>query len=512
MTTPIDDFIRRYVESGPSRLHVPGHKGVGPLGFERFDITEIDGAGALYGASDIIAGSQRNASALFGSAATFYSAEGSSLCVRAMLFLAMTRAAPKGRPVALAARNAHKAFVYAAALCDFDVEWLWPEADGPLCACPVSPKALAQKLDAMPEKPFCVYVTSPDYLGGMQDVRALAEVCHARGVPLLVDNAHGAYLKFLPESLHPMDLGADMCCDSAHKTLPVLTGGAYLHVSRDADPGFIDGAADALSLFSSTSPSWLILRSLDLCNARLAGDFPRALAGAAERVAALKRELTGRGFGVLPGEPMKLTISAFQKAPHRSGELSPQATEGDPLSDDLSLADGFALADRLRQNGVECEYADAEHVVLMFSPDNAPEDFDRISRAVGTASEMGWAPHRPCGPPPHCDGEADLAGFPTAPPRPEAAGTTPPSPAPALTLREAVFAPSELVPVELAEGRVCAAPTVSCPPAVPVTVSGERITAEAVRAFQRYGIDVVRVIRQSDLTTSRCTRPRPPRS
>ena len=249
MNAPIHEFVRRYIESGAARLHVPGHKGVGPLGCEAWDITEIAGADALYEADGIIAESERNASALFGSGATFYSAEGSSLCIRAMLHLALThRPASAARPVALAARNAHKAFLYAAALCDFDVQWLWPEAETSLCACPVSPEALSRTLDAMKEKPFCVYVTSPDYLGGMQDIRALADVCHARGVPLIVDNAHGAYLKFLPESLHPLDLGADLCCDSAHKTLPVLTGGAYLHISRNADPALIAAAKDALAL------------------------------------------------------------------------------------------------------------------------------------------------------------------------------------------------------------------------------------------------------------------------
>ena len=102
-----------------------------------------------------------------------------------------------------------------------------------------------------------MYVTSPDYLGGQSDVAALAEVSHRHGVPLLADNAHGAYLRFLSPSRHPMDLGADLCCDSAHKTLPVLTGGAYLHVGRAAPEPFRENARRALALFGSTSPSYL---------------------------------------------------------------------------------------------------------------------------------------------------------------------------------------------------------------------------------------------------------------
>ena len=496
MNTPIVDFVDRYIESGAARLHVPGHKGRGPLGFEARDITEIAGADALYEAEGIIAESEKNAAGLFGSAATFYSCEGSSLCIRAMLYLALANrdsggASGKGaRPVALAARNAHKAFLYAAALCDFDVEWLYPQAaggadlnavdtghepcgqggSGSLCACPVTPAGLAERLRAMAAKPFCVYVTSPDYLGGVQDIAGLSGVCRAFGVPLLVDNAHGAYLKFLPRSRHPIDLGADMCCDSAHKTLPVLTGGAYLHIARGADGRYIEGARGALSLFGSTSPSYLILQSLDLCNAQLAGDFPSRLAAAAARVAALKRRLAARGFRALPGEPMKLTLAG----------------------------DGFALADALRAGGVECEYADRGHAVLMFAPDNPEADDARIEAALGAAegsltggTESAAAVAEACGTTGKAGAVRACGMTGAAMKAPEAFDIRP---ARAMTIRDAVFAPSEVVPAREALGRVCAAPAVACPPAIPIAVSGEVISAAAVEAFLENGVEYVRVV------------------
>ena len=106
---------------------MPGHKGRGPLGCEAWDLTEIAGADELYEAEGIIAQSEANTARLFGSAGTFYGTEGSSQCIRAMLFLALQAApAGQGRPVLLAARNAHKALLYAAALLDFDIRWLWP--------------------------------------------------------------------------------------------------------------------------------------------------------------------------------------------------------------------------------------------------------------------------------------------------------------------------------------------------------------------------------------------------
>lgn len=442
MTTPIRDFVIGYGRQGKARLHMPGHKGRGPLGCEEADITEVQGADALYEASGIIAQSEENAAALFGTGCTCYSAEGSSQCIRAMLYLALTNGGDQGgRPVCLAARNAHKAFLFAAALCDFDVEWLYPESQTTsVCACPVSAQGLSRALDAMTRRPFCVYVTSPDYLGGGLEIAALAKVCHSRGLPLLVDNAHGAYLKFLPGSLHPMEQGADMCCDSAHKTLPVLTGGAYLHIGRNADPRYRAGAKRALALFGSTSPSYLILQSLDCANAVLAADFPARLAECCARVKKLKETLAARGFCVLPSEPAKLTL----------------------------YTDGFRAAQMLRAGGVECEFSDRRHVVLMFSPGNALEDYARAARALD-------------GPLP-----APAAGEAALPPLPRA-----------MTIRQAMFAPDECVPVERAVGRVCAAPTVSCPPAVPIAVSGERIGPEAVRAFLDSGIGEIAVVREA---------------
>ncbi|MBO5122976.1 MAG: amino acid decarboxylase, partial [Oscillospiraceae bacterium] len=110
MTTPICDFARRYAERHALRLHMPGHKGCGFLGVEQWDITEIDGADSLYEAAGIIRESEDNASALFG-APTFYSTEGSSQCIRAMLYLVALHAKKQGkRPRILAGRNAHKTF------------------------------------------------------------------------------------------------------------------------------------------------------------------------------------------------------------------------------------------------------------------------------------------------------------------------------------------------------------------------------------------------------------------
>ena len=219
MKTPITDFLNEYAASGMSRFHMPGHKGQA-LDSERFDITEVNGADSLYEADGIIAESEANAAELFGTAATFYSVEGSSQCIRAMLALVTKWEDPApsdityrpARPVILAARNVHRSFLTAAALLDLDVDWLYPENDDfTLCSCPVSAEQVRNKLAEMPAAPCAVYLTSPDYLGGMQDIQGVADAAHEAGIPLIVDNAHGAYLAFLEPSLHPIALGADIC-------------------------------------------------------------------------------------------------------------------------------------------------------------------------------------------------------------------------------------------------------------------------------------------------------------
>lgn len=443
MDTPIADFARRYAASGAARLHMPGHKGRPFLGCEALDITEIAGADALYEASGIIAESEKNAGALFGSGRTLYSTEGSSQCIRAMLYLALTCRPGGTAPVIVAARNVHKAFVYAAALLDLEVVWLWPEGDcRSICGCPVSPETVERTLSALPAPPAAVYVTSPDYLGGMADIAALAEVCHRHGTVLAVDNAHGAYLRFLRPSAHPLDLGADICCDSAHKTLPVLTGGAYLHIGKHAPEGFSEHAKAALALFGSTSPSYLTLASLDLCNRYLAGEYSRRLAETAARLAETRRRLNANGWQMEDTDPLRLTL----RAP-------------------AGLA-GAALAERLRTGGVECEYADGEFLVMMLTPENDAGDLERLRTALGEN-------HRPA---------AEIQALPVA--RGERV----------LSIRQALFAPHETVPADKALGRVCGAPTVSCPPAIPVVVSGERIGPEGLALFARYGVREVDVL------------------
>ena len=442
MKTPIYDFVTRYAESGASRMHMPGHKGIGDI--ERFDITEVFGADSLYEANGIIRESEKYAGELFG-ADTFYSAEGSSLSIRAMMYLVRLYSKTNGRPCKiLAARNVHKSFVSAVGLLDIDVEWLLPNENESYLSSSLDGAFVERALLAMDEPPPAVYVTSPEYLGRTLPIADIAEVCHRYGVLLLVDNAHGAYLKFLNPSRHPIDLGADICCDSAHKTLPVLTGGAYLHISRAAPAHLSENAKRALALFGSTSPSYLILASLDRANAYIAGGYRERLAEFSAKVDRLKSEILNNGYALFGDEPLKLTLLT-----KKYGYL------------------GYELAERLMLDGIVCEFCDPDHLVLMLTPENTDEDISKLKRALLSIER-----------------------------REEIAALPPKTimPMRKVSVREALLSACVSVSPRDAAGRVLASVTVGCPPAVPIIISGEVIDDECISAFEYYGIDEVNVI------------------
>lgn len=415
---------------------MPGHKGKGDFAP---DITEIRGADELYCAEGIIAESENNASKLFGSAHSYYSTEGSTLAIKAMLTLAAAERPQGTRPLFVAARNAHKAFVYGIAMLDGEVEWIY-SADGHICKCKVTPDEVECAIARCPRKPDGVYITSPDYLGNIADVKGIAAVCDRYGVPLLVDNAHGAYLAFLEENRHPLALGAWVCADSAHKTLPVLTGGAYLHIAKKAER-FCQRARAALATYASTSPSYLILQSLDECNKYLAEK--KGERRVLEYVKNAKSLLAEKAVVTEGDEVYKIVINV-----------------------PMSGYDGESFAKIFREGGIEPEFCDSDYIVLMFSEFNSDAELGMLT-AVIDKLEAREPVKREAVKAPVCQR--------------------------VMSIREAVFAPFEYVSAEEAEGRICASPTVSCPPAVPIAISGEEINSECVKAFLHYGITKVAV-------------------
>ena len=441
MKTPLVSFLKSYQEKSPVRMHMPGHKGAGILGFEGMDLTEIHGADELFASEGIIKESEQNASSLFG-CPTYYSTQGSTLCIQTMCTILCQDAKSKGKnPKILAGRNAHRSFIHAAALLDFDIEWLYGNSD--YLSCKVSAKDLEKEI--IENHPTAVYLTNPDYLGNLLDIKSLASVCKKHNVLLAIDNAHGAYLRFLESSLHPIDLGADLCCDSAHKTLPVLTGGAYLHLSDSLNKEWKSQVKHFMEYFSSTSPSYLIMASLDAANEVLDDTFRKSLFECIRYVDSLKNTLVQHGYTILSGEPMKITIS----------------------TKDYGYT-GNEIADLLMDCDIYPEFYDSDYIVLMPSPYNTKEDFIRLEICLCEIERK----------------KAILTSFPKL----ECAQKV-------MNVRQALFAPSMKVDISKSLGQICSSVIVSCPPAILPVIPGEIISESAIEVMKYYGIESVRVVK-----------------
>lgn len=428
MKTPIYDFLQNYIDSNTLRLHMPGHKGrnIADLSYA-MDITEISGADSLFDASGIIKESEKNAAKLFKTVRTCYSASGSTLCIQAMLAM-MKR---ENRNV-IAVRNVHRSFLAACVLLGLEPDWIYPKYTAGILSGQIPMDILEDKLKRT--KNSCCYLTSPDYLGKTADIKTVSALCRKYGAVLLVDNAHGAHTAFTEG--HPIALGADMCCDSAHKMLPALTGAAYLHIGNER---YADKAKNAMSLFGSTSPSYLIMASLDLCNSYISEQIDDDIERSMTEIVNLRKMISEK-YTVYDGEPYHLTL----------------------------LCNGNDLANQLREKNIECEYCDSNVIVLLFSPSDTPKEIKYAADML-----MECVPQKP--------ENTYITDFPIM--------------EKAMSVREAALSDFENIDIDKSLGRVCAAVNVPCPPAVPIAVSGEIINEKCIKIYKNYGILNVNVIK-----------------
>lgn len=396
------------------------------------------------------------------------------------------------RAYVLAARNVHKSMIDALALLDLDVEFIYPQDADSICVSMVTPADIMEYLEKVSDNteikteeikkildnaqrddiklsdteqknicgkdnkrntlPMAVYITSPDYLGNTADIEGISKVCEKYDIPLIVDNAHGAYQAFLDEekygNIHPIKSGAAICCDSAHKTLPVLTGGAYIHVSRKYKERFAPYVASYMTMFGSTSPSYLIMQSLDMCNRYIDEKIRHELSECIGRIEKTKKVLVENNVKIVETEPLKIVI-----------DTAAAGMEGDKL------------AEEFRKHKIECEYADKYFVVLMITPQNDEKDFERLEKwAVETKYKR--VAKKKIEPKKLILHRAERV----------------------MSIRKAAFSPYRKIKVSDAGGSICASQTIACPPAIPIAVCGERIDQNMISIFEEYGIDYVNVV------------------
>lgn len=354
--TPLYDALLAHKNLNRASFHTPGHKNsnkVLPKNLFELDFTELPDTDNLFEANGAIRESEERAAKLYGSKRTLYSAGGCTLCIQTMLKLAV----PFGGKV-IASRMIHKSAVNTLALLHAEVKWIFPQfSEVDNCLGQVAVEDVEKALNEVPNA-ACVYITSPDYFGNIADIKGIAEMCKKHKIPLLVDNAHGAHLKFLSRDIHPITLGADLVADSAHKTLPVLTGGAMLHIANDA---YLKPAKEAMSIFASTSPSYPIMASLDIAISWLNKDAQKAYLKIENEVAKIKNVAKERGLikEICNVDPTRLALHTTK----------------------LGFS-GDEAAEYFRENGIEPEMSNHDTVVFIATPMNSDENFGKLTRAI----------------------------------------------------------------------------------------------------------------------------------
>ena len=478
--------LTEYAGSDAYPFHMPGHKrreipdGI-PGGFPDpygIDITEIDGFDNLHHAEGILKDAMDEAAAIYGADRSWYLVNGSTCGILSAVF-----ATTENGGKILTARNCHKAVYHAICLNRLEAEYLYPEEitefgiNGGIRAEDVR-KALEK--DAMRcagnsgdvrgkiTKIQAVLITSPTYEGVVSDIRAIADAAHEYGIPLIVDEAHGAHLEYadqchsFPKSA--LEYGADIVIQSLHKTLPCFTQTAILHVKGKLVDQ--DRISRYLSMFQTSSPSYLFMAGMERCIRYMDGDgrnemirYEKRLERFMERMEGLQvlevldREICGKYRTVAGWDPSKIVVSTMR-------------------AEDFH---GEELAETLRRKyHLEMEMTAPEYVIAMTSLMDTEEGFERLGTAL---LEIDGALRRRME-----SGRKEKAASET----PEGLESKLSHPVRRMLICEAMDADTERTAFQDTVGKVSAEFVYLYPPGIPIIAPGEVFTDAIVEKIMAY--------------------------
>lgn len=434
--------LLKYGKTGRTPFHMPGHKRQtyfgGALPYD-MDITEVDGFDNLHAPTGVLLNLCRRASALWGSAASFPLVNGSTCGILAGI---RTLTLPGDR--ILMARGCHQSVYHAVELCGLRTCYLSARSDpdyGILMS--MDPNAVDRMLTENPDVRLTV-LTSPTYEGVCSDLRKIADVVHRHGGFLMVDQAHGAHLGLshhFPDSA--MEQGADLVIASLHKTLPSMTQTAVAHLAKSVNS---DAFARNLSIFETSSPSYVLLASVDRCLTLLEQDGKMLFNAYADRLDEFKCATASLSRLRIPGYHMPLPSGVFD---FDRGKICICTTGTD--------RSGFGLADLLRESyDIEPEMATEDYVLAMTSIADSMENFKKLAEALLSI-------------------DASLNAKPV-----NKRSLRYPVPEPILPIGEAVHLPGEWVPLMDAIGRISLDYVRAYPPGIPLIVPGEAVDRELV--------------------------------
>jgi len=486
---PILDALRECANKNHTAFYTPGHKrGQGissqlasdlSLSPFKFDLPELPELDNLFAPEGVIQEAQHLAADAFGAEQTWFLVNGSTCGVEAAI-LATCRAGDK----IILPRNAHSSCIAGLILSGAVPVFLNPEYDAELdIAHSVTLEGVATALKQHPDAK-AVMIVYPTYYGACGDIRAIASLTHKHNIPLLVDEAHGAHFAFHPDlPISALAAGADLTVQSTHKVLGAMTQASMLHVqSNKVDR---DRISKSLQLLQSTSPSYLLLASLDAARQQMALHGKYLMSRTLQLAAAARTQIHQiPGLSVLeckstPGfchlDPTRLTVTV-------SG-LGLTGFEADEIFHE--------------QLGVTAELPSLQHLTFIISLGNTQADIEKLVSAFKLVSQRYQKENltykKPLWENLFCKMEYYIQ----------------------ISPRQAYFAVSESVPIAQASDRICAELICPYPPGIPVLMPGELITSQALDYLQQIQaqggfisgcadktLNTLRVVRSSDLAPS----------
>lgn len=446
---PLWAGLKLYKNEKITPFHMPGHKAGRAFTPEwneilsgSFDVTEVPGTDDLHHPKGIIQEAEILAARAFGADNSFFLVNGTSCGVMAMLLAVLS---PGERVIV--PRNVHRSILNGLIFSGAVPVYIKPETENKWgMALGVTPESVQQALLNYPDSK-AVFLVSPTYYGVVPELERIIDLVHSSGKPVLVDEAHGAHLAFHPE-LPPSSLfyGADLSAQGAHKTLSSLTQSAFLHQKGDLVD--FERVKQALRLVQSTSPSYLLMASLDLARRQMA-EFGRSM---------LDRTL----FQARKARTLIKNLSGFAAlGPEESGRAGFKTLDETKLTvlTDKTGFTGWEIDRILRQRyGIQAELAAYQHLLFMFTIGTTDEDVALLLQALQELDGKGEL---------FCS-SIDFSFIPEQ----------------VLSPREAYFQDRESLPLAEALGRIAGESVVPYPPGIPVLVPGERIDALVLECLQ----------------------------
>lgn len=460
--TPLLDAIVDYTRERPTYFKIPGHryeKGISPRwrqwtgdGIFQFDLTEAEGLDDLHCPEGVIKEAQELAAEIFHAKATYFLVNGTTCGNEAMV---LTCAGEKEK--IMVPRNAHKSVLMGLILSGAEPVYLMPRFDEKTGLCgSIMPEDVEEGFKKHPD---CkgVFLVSPTYYGVCSNIRKISEICHKNNAILMVDEAHGGHLYFGKKSMGTDKLpqgailqGADICAQSMHKVTGSLTQSSLLHVGSDRiDRGRLEAN---LHMVQSTSPSYLLMTSLDAARYELAMHGPQMLSRALE-LAENARSRINRIKG----------MHCYGKEIINENIYDLDTTRLVISASDLGIT-GFELADRLYEEyRVGLELADEKNVVAVVTYANEREDIQNLVDALEKIAQNT------------IQSQENIKNF-----------SMPFVPESVLSPRQAYFAPKKRISWENAKGKITGEALIPYPPGIPLVNPGEIITDEIWEYMEYY--------------------------